>query len=107
RRYHPVGVAAEFFDDPIGLFAGPLGQLADGGSLTMVIRVKADGTQELTGTYLNVNGNPLSFGPAPVVVGLDANGFPKDAVFAAVAPFTLTAPTSSAAGTVTVNHELH
>lgn len=107
RRYAARQIAADFSADPIGLFTGPLGALVDGGSLDMTIRVATDGTQQLDGTVLNVVGVPLRFGPATVSVPVDTDGFPTDAAFDVVAPFTLTSPTSTAAGTVTVRHDLH
>jgi len=108
RHYLATGVGAEFLNDPIGLFnPGPIGRAAVGGTLDMVVRANPDGTQEVIGTFYNVVGNPLSFGPAPVSVGLDAMGFPLDAAFAATAPFSLTGPTSTAAGTTTIRHALN
>jgi len=107
RRYFPAGIAAEFFNDPIGLFAGPIGAQGAGGSIVMVVRVKADGTQELTGTVTTFTGTPISFGPASVSVGLDTEGFPLDQDFATVAAFTLTGPASSASGTATVHHSVN
>jgi hypothetical protein len=106
RHYLATGIAVEFFNDPVGLFAGPLGALGPGGSLDMSIRVNADGTQALNGTVLNAVGNPISFGPAPISVGVDASGFPVDAAFNVVAPFTLTGSQSTASGTTTLHHEL-
>jgi len=107
RHYAAREIAADFSADPVGLFTGPLGALADGGSLDMTIRVAADGSQVLGGTVLNSVGVPISFGPTPVSVPLDATGFPIDAEFSVVAPFTLTSPTSTGAGTVTLHHDLH
>jgi len=70
----------------------------------MVIRVRADGSQELLGTVTTFTGVPITFGPAPVSVAVDAAGFPVDQNFATVAAFTLISPASRASGTATVNH---
>jgi hypothetical protein len=106
RHYAATQIAVEFFDDPVGLFTGPLGALGPGGSLDMSVRAASDGSQTVEGTVVNAAGNPLTFGPAAVSVGLDSNGFPNDAAFSVVAPFSLTGSQSTASGTTTVNHFL-
>jgi hypothetical protein len=107
RHYLATQIAVEFFNDPVGLFTGPLGALGPGGTLEMTVRANANGTQTVDGVVVNAAGNPLSFGPAPVSVVLDADGFPNDSDFSVVAPFSLTGSQSTASGTTTVVHTLH
>jgi hypothetical protein len=107
RTYHADGIAVEYFNDPIGIFAGPIAQESEGGTLDFAIRVNPDNTQTLSGVAHDVTGAPLSFGPTAISVAVDANGFPVDAHFQVSAPFTLTGPTSSGSGSVVVRHELN
>jgi hypothetical protein len=86
---------------------GPLGALAAGGTLEMTVKAKTDGTEELNGTVTNVVGIPLNFGPGPLSIALDTNGFPVDVAWATTAPFTLTGPTATGGGTTTTHHVLH
>jgi hypothetical protein len=104
RHYLATGIGTEFFNDPIGIFAGVVAPQAAGGTLDMKIRALPDGSQELVGAVITFTGNPTSFGPTPVVVGLDAAGFPLDAAFDVVGPFTLVGPQSTAAGRTTLRH---
>ena len=101
-------LAAEIFNDPIGILANAVAPSLAGGQLEYHVAARPDGTMELSGSFLGVNLNPpfttINFGPhtLPVPVPLDANGFPTDAFFHDPSvPFTLTASFDTGDSTLT------
>jgi hypothetical protein len=100
-------VAGEFFNDPLGLLANPVGPAMTGAFLQYHFTAKPDGTQELTGELDGLN-DPfpvLTFGPHTFEFGnlpLDGDGFPTDVFFnEPFVPFTLTSFLPSGEATVT------
>ncbi len=93
--YTVGGNATEFYNDPIGTLATTIGPAFAGGYLEYRVTAKADGTQEIYGEYYGAADPYPTFiiGPGPLSnnLQLDAAGFPIDAYFHSVAPFTLTA----------------
>lgn len=92
--YQSGATAAEFYNDPLGLFAGELAASYAGGYIEYQLTAKTDGTQELTGTMY---GSTYPF--TEIVMGphtmrfaqpLDAQGFPTDAYFHEVVPYSIT-----------------
>lgn len=75
--------AMEAFNDPIGLVQNTVAPGMAGGVLHYTVAAKPDGTTEVAGSYLGLNGTTLSFGPhtQPVAVPTDADGYPIDEFF--------------------------
>jgi hypothetical protein len=112
-RYWSSSTATEFFNDALGVLAGQVGPAFAGGYVEVRVTAKTDGTLEVAGSIDGfVDPFPsLQFGPATMVnpVALDAQGFPADAFFLEVVPFSLSlsdASGSTASGTLTLRNLL-
>jgi hypothetical protein len=88
-------LAAEFFNDPVGILTSTIGPSMTGASFQYHFDAKPDGTQEITGELRNsvVPFPRLTFGPHTLQssrLPLDADGFPTDVLFSeSGVPFTL------------------
>jgi hypothetical protein len=100
-------VAADFFNDRLGIFSGPLKTDLVGAFLTYTVAAKADGTFELSGTLSGLT-TVFTFGPNAIDVSiptLDADGFPNDQFwYDSTTPFTLTATQGTATGLLRMRH---
>ena len=111
--YYSSTTATEFYNDAFGVLSGTVGPAFAGGYVEYQVTAKTDGTQELRGTSYGF-GAPfptLEIGPATMnsPVALDAQGFPADAFFHEVVPFTLTLSDvdgSTASGTLVLRNLL-
>lgn len=92
--YQSGATAAEFYNDPQGLFAGEIGASYTGGYIEYQLTAKTDGTQELSGTFYGSSYpfSELAIGPHTMRFAqpLDEQGFPIDAYFHEVVPYSLT-----------------
>lgn len=86
-------VAAEFYNDPIGILAGPVADDLAGAFLEYLVTARPEGTVELQGQMIGLE-TQIDFGPhtiEAVVPSLDVGGFPDDVFFYdSTLPFTLT-----------------
>jgi hypothetical protein len=85
RDDEPSPVAAEFFNDQVGILSNVVGPSMAGGYLEYHIGAKPDGSVEFSGTFFGF-GQPfttIDFGPYTLraSVPLDADGFPADVFF--------------------------
>lgn len=103
--------ATEFYNDAIGVLAGAVAPAFAGGYVEVRVTAKTDGTMEVSGG-LEGYADPfpvLTFGPATMLnpLPLDAGGFPTDAFFYEVVPFSLSlgdAAGSTAGGTLVLRN---
>lgn len=100
-------LAAEFYNDDLGLLSGTVAPQLTGGFLTYTVGAKPDGTFELSGQLLG-GAVDIEFGPNAidgVQPGLDADGFPRDEFFYDVTtPFTLTSDQGTVSGQLRMRH---
>lgn len=103
-----TAVAAEFYNDEIGILSQLIGPGFTGGSLTYAVSARPDGTIELSGSLLG--GAGLEFGPNAIDAILPAigpDGFPSDEFFYdSTLPFTLTEPLGTMSGLLRMRHLL-
>jgi hypothetical protein len=102
-------VAAEFYNDRLGVLSGVFGPDFTGGFLQYTVAAKPDGTVELTGSLLGSTGlAELDFGPSAIdatIPTIGADGFPNDEFFYdSGSPFTLTTTDGTLSGTLRVRH---
>lgn len=123
RRVEPDGsktliylagpTATEFYNDPIGILSGVVAPSYTGGYLEYQVTAKTDGTQELRGTYYGAS-DPYptwELGPSTMAfpLALDAEGYPVDAFFHELVPYTLSyfdGQESSVTGTLVLRNLL-
>jgi hypothetical protein len=101
-------VAAEFYNDRIGVFANDLKIDLEGAFLTYTVAAKPDGTFELSGQLLGRTSD-FEFGPNPIDVppSLDADGFANDEFwYDSMLPFSLFAAQGTATGQLRMRHIL-
>lgn len=111
--YYAGPTATEFYNDPIGTLSSVVAPAMAGGYLEYQVTAKTDGTQELRGSYYGAS-DPypeLLFGPMTMQFPqpLDGEGYPVDAFFHEVVPYTLTlydADSSSLTGTLVLRNLL-
>lgn len=100
-------LAAEFYNDNLGILSGPVAADLVGASLTYTVAAHPDGTITVSGDLISGN-TELSFAPDAidaVLPPLDADGFPADAFFYdSDVPFLLTSGPDTINGTLRVRH---
>jgi hypothetical protein len=100
-------VAAEFYNDRLGILSGPIKTDLVGAFLTYTVAARPDGTVQLTGTLAGLF-NDFEFGPNAidvVIPTLDADGFPNDQFwYDSTLPFTLTSDQGTASGLFRMRH---
>jgi hypothetical protein len=106
----PTGaLAAEFFNDSIGTYAGPIAHEMIGGFLSYTVAAKPDGTIELSGSLIG-GATDIEFGPSPidaVIPTIGPDGFPNDEFFYhSNIPFTQTSADGTITGNLRVRHLL-
>lgn len=92
--YSSSNFATEFYNDSLGYLRDQVGPSLTGGYLEYKVTAKTDGTQELSGYVYGYSnfGADLTLTPTTLQrpLALDAQGFPADAFFQEVVPFSLT-----------------
>lgn len=111
--YWSTTSATEFYNDAIGVLRDQVGPAFAGGYVEVRVTAKTDGTMEVAG---DLDGYvapfpSLDIGPAQMAIPLavDAGGFPVDAFFHEVVPFTLSlgdVDSSTAGGTLVLRNLL-
>lgn len=101
-------VATEFYNDALGIMAGPIARDLTAGFLTYTVAAKPDGSFELSG---EIDGGTTSIVFAPSAIDavtsptLDGNGFPNDMFFYdSGVPFTMTSAQGTMSGTLRMRH---
>lgn len=101
-------VAAEWYNDHLGVFATQIGPDMTGGFLTYTVAARPDGTFEVSGELAGLSTDIL-FGPSTIdditSPTLDPDGFPNDEFFYdSELPFTQTTDLSTLTGTLRMRH---
>jgi hypothetical protein len=103
-----TAVAAEFYNDELGVLSQEVAPRFTGGSLVYAVSARPDGTIELSGSLLG--GADLEFGPNAIDAILPAigpDGFPGDEFFYdSTLPFTLTEAQGTMSGQLRLRHLL-
>jgi hypothetical protein len=104
----PAGaLAAEFYNDKLGILSGPASASLTGGTLTYTVAAHPDGTITVSGDLVGVS-TELTFAPDAidaVLPPLDADGFPSDAFFYdSDVPFSMDIGPDTLTGTLRVRH---
>jgi hypothetical protein len=104
-----TAVAAEFYNDRLGILSGPIAKELAGAFLTYTVAAKTDGTIELTGSLIG-GSTDIEFGTNAIdviVPTLDADGFPNDEFwYDSTVPFTQTSSQGSLSGLLRMRHLL-
>jgi hypothetical protein len=102
-------LAAEFYNDELGILSGPIAQGITGGSLTYAVSARPDGTIEFSGQLVGTTSS-LQFGPHvidAIVPGIGADGFPRDEFFYdSTSPFTMVTNQGTMSGILRIRHLL-
>jgi hypothetical protein len=101
-------VAAEWYNDHVGIFANQIGPDMTGGFLTYTVAARPDGTFEVSGELAGL-ATDILFGPSTIdditSPTLDPDGFPSDEFFYdSELPFTQTTDLSTLTGTLRMRH---
>lgn len=103
----PGALAAEFYNDHLGILSGPVAADLTGATLTYTVAAHPDGTITVSGDLIGLS-TELTFAPDAidaVLPPLDADGFPADAFFYdSDVPCTLTFGPDTLHGTLRVRH---
>lgn len=100
-------VAAEFYNDRLGILSGPIKNDLVGAFLTYTVAARPDGSVELSGQLSGLT-TVIDFGPNAIDVAvptLDGDGFPNDEFwYDSTLPFTMTAEQGTASGLFRMRH---
>ena len=100
-------VAADFYNDRIGILSGPIKSDLVGSFLTYTVSAMPDGSFQLSGQLLG-RSTAINFGPNTIdvsVPGHDADGFPNDAFwYDSTVPYTMIAAQGTATGLLRMRH---
>jgi hypothetical protein len=101
-------LAAEFYNDNLGIMAGPIASGFAAGSLQYIVAAKPDGTFELSGEIDGATASIVFVASAIDAVSspsLGSDGFPNDEFFYdSGVPFTLTSSLGTMSGTLRIRH---
>jgi hypothetical protein len=101
-------LAAEFYNDRLGLLAGSVAPDLTAGFLQYTVAAKPDGTTALSG-FIAGGFTEIDFQPSPIdtltMPTIGADGFPNDEFFYdSGVPFTLTSSLGTMSGTLRMRH---